>query len=836
MTDDRERLIAALVAGALEEQDRTGRMPDAHEICHDHPDLEDDVAAALRAADRLPDLEHAALGAEPAVGRTVGGRYRIEGRLGAGAMGVVWAAMDKELGRPVALKVLAGALIERPDAAQRFDREAAALASLQHPSIVSVFDRGTLDDGSPYVAMERIEGVALSEILDAAEEHGDETEWIRGQFGIDELSERTFVRQAARWMADVAGGLAAAHERRIVHRDVKPSNVMVRRDGSAVLLDFGIAAVEGHLTLTRSEAALGTPAYMAPEMLRGRSRPEPAQDVYGVAATLYHLVTGRAPYTGTPSEILSKLATREPVPASRLRPRIPRDLQAILDVGLQREPNRRYASARELREDLEALLDLRPVKARPTSALTRSLRRARRSPLTKGLLAAAVAVAAFAGISEIRSQRRAAVEADWVAAWQAIPANLGLMAERARTPDRPEDVADVAATLDRVVELGIDPIPSRAIRASFRLDRGDRDGAVEDVRAIARRLGTDYGRALVRAYEALPPDANSALQLGLAKMPEPKLPLEHYLAGYHRARQMQRDDLRRFMTVEGLEDVRHARELAILARTPEVTDRSSSTERLERFSAAASFLSDALQLEEDFGWRSAMSAHLVAFGSIGMRNWAAGLEACQASSALSPHSVGVRFNAIVAARNLGRYDVVREEAAEGLRIERGYGPIEEFWLTSEIDDHSFERALEMVDEFESFSDEQRSYLIALIYASEAFVLFFEGEREEAVAIAADAVAILDELDPEQANPEIQEVRSQAAAVGESDPVAFFLSLLDPPGGYTLTVPELDLMLAMMPDEIPPEATPGLRRLLETVRDALESGAFVRTGSGVESNG
>ncbi|WP_200842136.1 serine/threonine-protein kinase [Actinomadura sp. K4S16] len=240
------------------------------------------------------------------LGRMLLGRYRLMDPLGRGGMGTVWRAYDERLGRRVAVKELR--LPEGLDAEQRrawtarLDREARAAARLRHPGIVTVHDLVTTGDGQPWIIMELVPGPSLADVL---AEHGP-------------LSPD----RAAALGARVLDALRAAHRAGIVHRDIKPANVLLEGD-RVVLTDFGIAAVEGDATLTRSGALLGTPAYMSPEQVRGL--PAGAEsDLWSLGATLHTAVEGRPPFSGTsPGAVFVAVATEEPAPAPHAGPLAP---------------------------------------------------------------------------------------------------------------------------------------------------------------------------------------------------------------------------------------------------------------------------------------------------------------------------------------------------------------------------------------------------------------------------------------------------------------------------------------------------------------------------------
>jgi serine/threonine protein kinase len=287
-----------------------------------------------------PDLPPAA----PAVRQpTQIGGYEILGVLGRGGMGVVYKARQKSLDRLVALKVLLGAEFAQPEQLARFRGEAKAVAKLQHPNIVTIYEDGE-QDGMPYFSMKFIEGESLARKL-------------HREF----LSER----EAARLIETLARAMQYAHERGIVHRDLKPSNVLLDAAGSPKITDFGLAKYldDRDVAQTRTGAILGTPGYMAPEQAAGRSREVgPATDVYALGAMLYEMLAGRPPFRGeTPVDTILQVVQNEPDPPSKLNPRISRDLEMICLKCLAKEPERRYATAENLADDLSRFLAGKPI-------------------------------------------------------------------------------------------------------------------------------------------------------------------------------------------------------------------------------------------------------------------------------------------------------------------------------------------------------------------------------------------------------------------------------------------------------------------------------------------
>jgi eukaryotic-like serine/threonine-protein kinase len=258
---------------------------------------------------------------------TVGGRYRIERPLGHGGMATVYLGRDTELERPVAIKLLAENLAGDDEFRRRFVREARLAARLSDPNIVSVYDAGE-DDGRPYIVMEHVDGEMLADVLAR-----------RGRLPPDEARELA---------AQTANGLAHAHEAGLIHRDIKPQNLILRRDGTVKIADFGIARAAESTSLTQTGTVLGTAAYLAPEQAMGEEVTA-AADVYSLGTVLYELLTGRPPFE---FESLADLADQqqrmEITPVRELAPDVPPELEDVVMRCLARNPAYRPASAGEL--------------------------------------------------------------------------------------------------------------------------------------------------------------------------------------------------------------------------------------------------------------------------------------------------------------------------------------------------------------------------------------------------------------------------------------------------------------------------------------------------------
>ena len=301
--------------------------------------------------------------------------YEVQTVLGHGGMGVVYKAWHRGLQRPVALKMLLAGEFARSEERERLLREAKAVASLRQVNIVQVYDVGDLN-GRPYFTMEFVEGGNLAQKLAGTPQPA---------------------RQAAALVATIAEAIHVAHQSGLVHRDLKPGNILLTANGIPKITDFGLArslADEGGLTL--SGVTLGTPSYMAPEQARGRKNTMgPAVDVYALGAILYEMLTGRPPFLAeSASATVQQVLADDPVPPSRLNPQVPRDLETIGLKCLRKEPERRYASAAALADDLRRFERGEPITARPVGRIERLARWARRRP-TAAALAGVLPLAAL---------------------------------------------------------------------------------------------------------------------------------------------------------------------------------------------------------------------------------------------------------------------------------------------------------------------------------------------------------------------------------------------------------------------------------------------------------
>lgn len=401
----------------------------AREFAARFPHLAPDLVEALEAAEDLEFLRvrEAEIG-EDALERL--GPFRIEGELGRGGMGVVFTAVEEPLGRRVALKLLPRTLLSSPSSRARFQREAVLASRLDHPGICTVFGAGATD-GQPWIAMRLVEGRSLSESISAARAAGQKSAAPARAPGIDGP------RAVADCIARAARALAFAHARGVLHRDVKPSNVIVTTDGQPVLLDFGVAieAESDAPGLTRTGEMAGTPAYLAPELISGeRARPDERCDVYALGVTLYECLTLAPPFAAPTRDALYRAVLAGAfVDVRRTNASVPRDLAVIVATAIARDPQQRYDSAAALASDLEAFVAGRSIAARPAGPIERAVSWARREPkravFTAAFSLTALALATVGGMflasrEDVRAgqlaQHARAIENDLVEAYTAI--------------------------------------------------------------------------------------------------------------------------------------------------------------------------------------------------------------------------------------------------------------------------------------------------------------------------------------------------------------------------------------------------------------------------------
>jgi tetratricopeptide (TPR) repeat protein len=398
------------------------------------------VAAGHLDAARLPELERAVARhafERPSLARTTRlpaevaahageperciAEFVLAGSIARGGAGEVWKAWDTRHERWVAVKIGALAL-DRVDAAARFEREVRAAARLAHPHIVSLFQSG-VDRGRPFLVMPLLEGKTLAEA-------------------------RLTARMAITTVRTVALAIEYAHTQGVLHRDLKPGNILLDRAGQPFVLDFGLAFLrEEEAKVTRPGDVFGTAAYLAPEQARGDAAPPtPATDVYGLGATLYHAITGRPPFAGRGvGEIAARVITEDPVPPHRLVAGVDKRLELVITKAMDKDPSRRYATAAAFAEDLRRLLDGEQISVHREGPLARLVRAsARRPALTAAVVLAVIALGLVAAQARGRAERAAAVESMRDMATVSLEAALRLR--------RAGDLAGMRLTLPRVLQ------------------------------------------------------------------------------------------------------------------------------------------------------------------------------------------------------------------------------------------------------------------------------------------------------------------------------------------------------------------------------------------------
>jgi predicted Ser/Thr protein kinase len=354
--------------------------------------------------------------------------YLLEEELGHGAMGFVYKAHQPALNRSVALKVIA-THVDNEVQRQRFRRETEAVARLQHPNIVQIYEVGE-NDGAPWFAMEFCSGGSLRRQM--GEPHP--ADW------------------SARLVATLARAVQHTHDHQILHRDLKPGNILLTEDGTVKLADFGLARMIDQTLLTATREVLGTPCYMSPEQAEpGEQEVSPAADIYALGAILYEALTGRPPFKGaTTADTIHQLIYADPVSPRHLVPKVPRDLETICLKCLQKKPQRRYRSAGELADDLESWLAGKPIKARPMGRLERLGKWVSRHRLAAAVLGLMIVTDLAGVLAATLAWRRA--EAGWE---QAVEES---------EQRRRKSAAEQQARIDRQLYLGRIALADRELR------------------------------------------------------------------------------------------------------------------------------------------------------------------------------------------------------------------------------------------------------------------------------------------------------------------------------------------------------------------------------------
>jgi serine/threonine-protein kinase len=405
MPDDRSNIKAPsgeqIFESALEMTDPPRRRQYLDRVCAGNAALRQEVESLLAAHQRAGNFLSAptaqardtstfvlrsgtGMGSSPAVPRTFRD-YELLEEIARGGMGVVFKARQLSLNRPVAVKMILAGSLASENEVRRFRLEAAAAARLAHPNIVGIYEVGE-HEGQPYFSMRYVEGRSLHRIVED------------GTWKMDNCP------GAAQLLAKVARAVHFAHERGIVHRDLKPGNILLDGQGEPHITDFGLARLlASDSSLTLSGVVMGTPSFMAPEQAAGKfHRLTPAADLYSLGAILYYLLTGRPPFIAeTPLDILVQVLDRDALQPRTLNPKVPRDLERICLRCLEKAPERRYASAAALADDLERFLRGEPVEVGLADTNWRLRHWVRREP---ALVARLLALVLCAAVSQIAYQ------------------------------------------------------------------------------------------------------------------------------------------------------------------------------------------------------------------------------------------------------------------------------------------------------------------------------------------------------------------------------------------------------------------------------------------------
>ncbi|MHC4548635.1 MAG: serine/threonine-protein kinase [Planctomycetota bacterium] len=420
MEPEAEHRINEILEAWLDQR-REGRAPPTEEVIRAHPEFAEELRLRLEA---LQVLDHLLEERKPSpeVPERVGG-YRILRELGRGSMGIVYEAEQPDLDRRVALKILSPAIANDPEAVARFYREAQAAGRLDHPNVVAIHEIAQ-DRAHLFYTMELVRGRSLLGWLELQRAHPGETASYLP------AGETDWLQWLARTFAAVARALAAAHDHDVIHRDVKPSNILIAADGTPKIMDFGLARLGGGAeTLTQPGTVLGTLQYMSPEQARAaREQIDARTDIYSLGATLYEALTLKAPFRGDDAvQIISRIITTEPTRPRRVQPAVPRDLETITLKAMAKEPEQRYANALALADDLERFLREESIQARRPGVVRRARSWSRRRP--------ALAAAAWAGLAVLAMLV-------WVVARPAVSPTLARLTEAGVLP-----VPDLAGLL-----------------------------------------------------------------------------------------------------------------------------------------------------------------------------------------------------------------------------------------------------------------------------------------------------------------------------------------------------------------------------------------------------
>jgi serine/threonine-protein kinase len=410
---------------------------------------------------------------DPTTGRPVPhvSGYEILGELGRGGMGVVYKARQKKLNRLVALKMVLSGGHASPDALARFLVEAQSVAALQHPNIVQIYEVGE-HDSLPHFSLEFVDGAPLDRALAG-----------KPQKPLD----------AAKLVETLSRAMHFAHAHAILHRDLKPANVLLTSDGVPKITDFGLAKkLEGDSSQTKDGSIMGTPSYMAPEQARGELKTlGPSADIYSLGAMLYEMLVGRPPFLGSsPFDTIMQVIKEEPVPPSRLMPKLPTDIETICLKCLQKEPSKRYASAELLAEDCRRFIAGEPILSRPISPAERAWRWCRRNPRVASLLATVAGLLVLVAVTSTVSALTIAEERNLkeIQRKDAVDAREVAEAAKKAADENAKAAADQAGLALTTMQVLIDKVQTQLDEAprTQQIKRDLLETAMEGLKAVAK--------------------------------------------------------------------------------------------------------------------------------------------------------------------------------------------------------------------------------------------------------------------------------------------------------------------------------------------------------------
>jgi tetratricopeptide (TPR) repeat protein len=447
------------------------------------------------------------------------GRYTLHDEIGRGGMGVVYRAWDGMLQKFVALKVLLSGEHSTSEQVERFLREARAASKLDHANLVKVYDLGWTDDRA-YFTMELVDGPTLQEVLEA-----------RGALPLNET---------LRIGAAISRALAAAHDQGLVHRDVKPANVLLQVDGTPLLADFGLAADLSEDTgkLTRTGQVIGTPTYMAPEQVTGEHKASPRTDQYGLGAVLFECLAGEPPYTGEEAMVVLQDIVIGPPPSLReRRPTVPKNVTLVIETAMARDPRQRYPDARALADDLERCRRGQPVIANPPSLRQRLQEMVRRNGrmlamgggvLTVVIAGLGVATSVMGALEDRTEERREARAAQEL---RTLQEEVSTLRAADREPEAMRKLLDFARTPSVVGTLS--ESEALLLRASLLTDAGAPDAsrawawayvAARDSSALDRALrGLAHEMRAAWRWDSLDEVVDQLISLGPEQARDPEV-------------------------------------------------------------------------------------------------------------------------------------------------------------------------------------------------------------------------------------------------------------------------------------------------------------------------